>query len=351
MTPLRETTKKDYFLARTIKMQEFSGALSIGLYNATPAAKNPVDAIVRCARRLVRESGILEPPFRPATLATLRNVSQILYRTIEEEGRLVPHQAGFTIELRIDRSFQRKNFTCAHEIAHTFFYEAVPSVKYHRLNSLKAVRDNEEELLCNIAASELLMPDQSIRKVGADYVPSATALQEIARIYETSLTATAVRVLGLGIWNAKFILWDLSDGYPRALWFAQPRRTLVHFPSLDIENYEMSSILKAFEVEGRVEGEEWLCIDRRFTFCKISSIRLANSTRVLSCIGAFGKSKRLDHPKRRQLSIPVEYACECNGTGTRLISHSGQTFAAPCLACKTSNQFLSSSMLPSPARE
>lgn len=313
------------------KTSEFSSPLSIGLLQATPGAKDPVDAILRHARELVHESGITKPPFRPALLAPLRKVNSILYRNIEEEGRLIPYKSDFAIELRMDRSFQRKNFTCAHEIAHTFFYQAVPSIKYRRLNSTEVIRDSEEELLCNIAASELLLPLESLQEVAGDYIPSPTSLLEIAQIYETSLSATAIRLLSLNLWDAKFILWDCDELLGRARWFAKPHRALAHYPSVEIENFDTSGIRQALSSGEEVESEEWLCIDKRFTYCQISSMRLENSNRVLSCIGRFSKAKT-PYEASRQLPIPTRYECECNGTRTQIVRRNGYSYALPCLA-------------------
>src|SRR2546429_6889604 len=82
---------------------------------------DPVAAIVERASRLVAESGLSHPPFSPNIYAQLRNVGRIVESDIKIDGRLVPSPPTFTIELRRDRPFQRKNFTCAHEVAHTFF--------------------------------------------------------------------------------------------------------------------------------------------------------------------------------------------------------------------------------------
>lgn len=305
----------------------FMSPLSIGLCEATHRAKDPVAAILRYARELIRQSGIVEPPFRPAILAALRNVDEIVYKRIEEEGRLIPKESGaFRIELRIDRPFTRTNFTCAHEIAHTFFYEAVPAIKYRRLQ--EAIRDTEEELLCNIAASEMLMPTKSITEIASRYSPSPDSLLKMSEIYETSLTATAVRVLSLKLWDAKFILWDCSDSSARALWFARPSKALAHYPEVQIENYGTSGIRAAFCSPERTESDDWLCIERRFTYCRIRSFRLPHSTRVLSCIGNFRDEQR--HSDSQQLSISVQYQCECNGTGTRIIHLNGRSYGMPC---------------------
>jgi len=312
---------------------KFSGPLALGLCASVPGAKNPIQAIVRHAESVVLLSRQTEPPYRPALYAELQHVSRITQKVMDIEGRLVPSNNGFTIELRSDRSHERKNFTCAHEVAHTFFYELVPSIKYRNLDSARIVQDNEEEYLCNIAASELLMPRSSIVRISGDYAPSPLSVLRIAQIYETSLVATIIRLLTLGIWEAKFVLWEFSGDNLTAKWLAQPGRALVHFPVLDVENYEVSSVRNTFTTGEPIASEEWLCFDRRFMFCKMNSMKLPNSNKVLSCIGgSMREGHAANESRSSETALPVDYRCECNGTGTRLIKKDGQTYGTICLA-------------------
>src|SRR5437016_9815436 len=88
-----------------------------------PGTSDPESAIVARAAALVLESGIPEPPYDARIFAGLRRVHQVTEKRMSIDGRLIPSSAGFTIELRKDRPSGRKNFTCAHEVAHTFFYQ------------------------------------------------------------------------------------------------------------------------------------------------------------------------------------------------------------------------------------
>jgi hypothetical protein len=322
-------TKPKAYLPDSSRISGFSSPLSLALVEATPGAKDPVDAITKRVREFVRYSGIREPPFPPAEFARLRKVTSIEYRNMAEDGRLIASEAGFKMELRTDRPFQRTNFTCAHEVGHTFFYEAVPKMKYERMTDV--IRDNEEETLCNVAASELLMPLWSIKSVTRDYQPSPKSLIEISRIYDTSLTATAIRVLALKLWKAKFILWQCEGETPRALWFAQPFSGLAYYPKLEIENSHSSGIHTAANSGGPVESEEWLCINNRFTYCTITSFRLENSAKVLSCIAPFQKPRNIQ-TNASQLSMCIQYSCECNGTGSRILYRNGYSYSEPCRA-------------------
>jgi hypothetical protein len=312
------------------KHLNFTGELALGLWAATPNSKNPADAIIRHARKLVRQAGLGGPPFRPAIFAPLRKVTSISYKEMQIDGRLLPHEDGFSVELKKSQR-GRENFTLAHEIAHTFFFELVPTVKYRKLYSLSPV-DNEEESLCNMAAAELLMPFNSIATVARDYSPTLESLKSIAQIYETSLAATVLRLTITKLWNIKFILWQFVRGELVARWFAQPGRGFDRSPLISVENLEQSSIRTTLTTGKPTEAEEWLCFDRRFKLCRISSMVLPNSTMVLSTIGAPKSGLRRSIEKTPSDILPIEYECTCFGTGTRLIERDGLTYATKCLA-------------------
>lgn len=304
-----------------------SSPLALGLCAAV-GIKDPVAAILDRARILVDRSGMKQPPFKPFVYAQLRDVNEITYEQMEAEGRLIKTSSGFLIELRKDRPHARKNFTCAHEIGHTFFYEAVPAIKYRRLSLNEPSQDPDEEFLCNVAASELLMPAKSLAEVASDFHPSCSSLMQLAALYEASLSAMAVRLVSLGIWTTKFILWERKEASIRARWIIEPNRALRHFPSVELEDYERSSVNTSFKVEEATEGEEWLLNRNRFVYCKMQSIRLSRD-RVLSCIG-FKDQQSVK--ANATTTLPTGYICNCNGTGTRLFKMNGYTFASACLA-------------------
>ncbi|HEY0460582.1 MAG TPA: hypothetical protein VGC97_15705, partial [Pyrinomonadaceae bacterium] len=110
------------------KKSEFSSSIALELLKSTPFAKTPIEAVIFHAEMLLMESGMTEPPFSPMIYAPLRSVKEVFYKELKIDGRLIPYEDGFIIELRKDRPKERINFTFAHEIAHTFFYEAAPSI-------------------------------------------------------------------------------------------------------------------------------------------------------------------------------------------------------------------------------
>jgi hypothetical protein len=308
----------------------FSSPLALGLCAAVPSAENPVAAILWHARRLIAESGIVEPPFRPASLAHLRRVKKIVYKSMKVEGCLIPCDGDFVIELRKDRPYERTNFTCAHELGHTFFYESVPSIKYRTVTSSQPHHDPEEERLCNVAAAELLMPSDVFRKISRDYTPSPQSLQLIAQTFESSLTATVVRLLNLKVWGSKFVCWRMKDGRLKARWLAQPGHGLAYFPNLEIINLASSGIYHAATSREATTSSEWLSLNGGYKLCHVSSICLSDSKTVLSCI-----TNDASHTSAKDLEqvpslLPLEYGCECDGNGWILIKQEGRNFVTRC---------------------
>ncbi len=311
-------------------MRPFVGKLAWQLCASVEKATDPVDAVKKQALRLFQESGIREPPFRPALYCSLRNVREIVQKRMEIDGQLIPLSDGYRIELRVDRPHGRRNFTCAHEIVHTFFYEAAPSLK--ALDNY----DAEEEFLCNVGAAELLMPAPPFRQVVADFELSASSVVKISQLFETSITSTVVRLNNLGIWGAKFILWDCKGSTPVARWLSRPKQALSHFPKVGFEDYPNSGLSRTIKTGIPSIDEEWLFFDNRFVRCRIDSTTLPGA-RALSCIAplAVRKASKRSLPLTAE-PLPLQFKCQCFGTGTIVIEKDGLSYALPCRASQHS---------------
>jgi hypothetical protein len=110
--------------------------------------------------------------------------------------------------LRRDLPAGRINFTVAHEICHTFFYERVPEIKF----ASHAV-DQEEERLCNCGAEEILMPALDVRRRVKDKPVSLDVLQMMASHYRVSTPAMFIRLRRLGLWRAELVVWhEMTNG-------------------------------------------------------------------------------------------------------------------------------------------
>ena len=326
---------ESYSKSQTRKMMmSFESPLALGLCSTVPTANDPIEAILWHARLLTIESGLNGPPYPPAAYAHLRKVKEIIHRPMEVEGRLLPCPGGFTIELRQDRSHERMNFTCAHELGHTFFYEAVPSIKYRIINSSEPHHDKEEEMLCNIAAAELLMPANLFSDVVKDYSASPQALEEISQIFEASIVATTVRILSLNLWDAEFILWQNKGKELRATWYSKPNHSLKYYPGLEIQNQGSSGVYHSLTTGEATASFEWLRLNGEYRPCCMQSLRLKNSRAVLSCISNISEQRpaHFSHRKVATAELPLDYTCECDGTGWRRTEKQGRSYVARCLA-------------------
>jgi Zn-dependent peptidase ImmA (M78 family) len=104
---------------------------------------------------------------------------------LNADGALIPlgkhFDHGFRMVLRRDLPASRINFTVAHEICHTFFYQRVPEIKF-----ANHACDRDEERLCNLGAEELLMPGLDVKRRAKDQAISLQALKILAGHYRVS---------------------------------------------------------------------------------------------------------------------------------------------------------------------
>jgi hypothetical protein len=152
-------------------------------------------------------------PVRLEPFLAARNIKDVTTDdTLKADGALAPlgadFRAGFRMILRRDLPESRINFTVAHEICHTFFYERVPEIKFAAHPA-----DPEEERLCNSGAEELRMPALDVKRRAKDKPMSLAALQALAADYRVSAPAMLIRLRNLGLWKAELVLWhEMTNG-------------------------------------------------------------------------------------------------------------------------------------------
>lgn len=159
---------------------------------------------------LLKESGIEKPPVNIRMLASFAGISEITEQDMSESGILYPRgTSDLVIFLRKSDNERRKNFTCAHEISHTFFpdYQKKPQ-KRTDVEVGRYERNNKLEFLCDFGASNLLLPDflflPEFQKV--DF--SCKSLLSLSELFETSLEATAIRMVSQKPDKYAVIVWE-----------------------------------------------------------------------------------------------------------------------------------------------
>lgn len=172
---------------------------------------DPIEAIKARVGDLLNRGEQDGPPVHLELLASLQGVARIERIAMREAGRLIPSSNGLIIQVNEDSGEGRSNFTIAHEIGHTLMpsYSRKPASRTERTIG-SYPRNNEEEYLCDIAASALLFPEQWFRPRAIELGPNLEAVLQLSEEFEASLEATALAWTQLHIWPVAIVLWEKS---------------------------------------------------------------------------------------------------------------------------------------------
>jgi len=150
---------------------------------AFAGAEDPLEAVEAAARRAVFdavEAGWEGPPFDPFELAHLRGI-EVVPRNELREARTVAQGGAIAIEYNPTRPRHRVRFSIAHEIAHTLFGDVAREPRY-RHNPAAGPPDGWQlEMLCNVAAAEILMPTEVL----ADYARRPMRIEDLVELRST----------------------------------------------------------------------------------------------------------------------------------------------------------------------
>lgn len=119
---------------------------------------DPISAIERLARQKVLEAldkGWKGPPFNPLQLADFMSISTEANSEIQD-ARTVAHGNHVKVQFNPSRPRARVRFSIAHELAHTLFPDVAEKVRNRGGDQSRD--DWQLEMLCNIAAAEMVMP-------------------------------------------------------------------------------------------------------------------------------------------------------------------------------------------------
>ncbi|MCW5872243.1 MAG: ImmA/IrrE family metallo-endopeptidase [Candidatus Eremiobacteraeota bacterium] len=140
------------------------------------------------------------PPFDLEMLASLLGHRVEESRTIfSEDAELHPNlddPGTYIIYVHPDRHTNRKNFSIAHELGHTVFSPADGSVRARRQSPDTALQFLED--MCDLVASELLLPYESFRKLADSFGGvSLQTMRELSNTFCASPEAVANRMVKL----------------------------------------------------------------------------------------------------------------------------------------------------------
>lgn len=123
------------------------------------------------------------------------------------DARLERHRDGCRIFVAANRAKTRTRFSVFHEIAHLYFDCATPTDKHARPTAC-------EEWLCDVAASEFLMPAEIFDRATAAFKPTFDSLNQLARFFGVSIPALSRRLEERYHGDLWIRQWE-AHGYPR----------------------------------------------------------------------------------------------------------------------------------------
>lgn len=188
-------------------------------------ADDPESAIRILARRLIdharRQLDLDRPPFDLEMIAGLLGIPLCDESPQHsEDAELVPVPGGVKMRVNRARPHVRRRFSIGHELGHTFFPDYELELKRrHKCDSTGPQSiDIEIERLCDIAASEFVLPVPWFME-DADSVSDAERMVELAKQYEASRDATVRRYVELATepHAAVYFDWKLKPVQERQL--------------------------------------------------------------------------------------------------------------------------------------
>lgn len=253
--------------------KQLTGPIASGLSTAF-AGKAPTDVVKGFARHLFANARLGGPAFDPRGYALYLGLP-IARADINSDGLLAdwPGRSCKILLRNCEDTEQsqsarnRENFTIAHEIGHFLIREQLDGFVPR---SLFSQEHRDEEQLCNIFAAELLMPSLFFRQDCEKTEGRPRAILRLSETYQVSLEALLyklIRAIGRHLFAA---IWELCGTSYDVLWAAPEqfeRVILCHTGNTTVE--------RAFEAEGEVEGRDALVLDGRRMRWSCVSIRLS----------------------------------------------------------------------------
>ena len=224
--------------------------------NLQEAKQLVIERARELVNRLVERRGGEEPPFLAEEFAPLQGVKKIVKADLGEQSALLLRLSdGYIIKVNAKHSQVRQNFSCAHEIGHTFLHELEQKARTGSAEfrmAVAQVSEQAKERLCDAAAAELLMPESIFKEYLSHFKLSVNAIERLAYTFRVSIPAAAIRVAEVSVAPCLAIKWNRwqrsrSKGFLRD-WTKEPaRRTYVRDPSALLKAYESNDTVKSFK--------------------------------------------------------------------------------------------------------
>lgn len=155
--------------------------------------QDPIEIIRQKTREMVLnafEKGWSGPPFDPFKLARLCNISIAPNESIYD-ARILIVDNKFQIEYNPYQKPSRINFSISHELGHILFSDWSETVRNREEDKIGGLW--ELEFLCDVAASEILLPYAEFSQEANSLPLNMNSLLEISNKYQASLEAVFLR--------------------------------------------------------------------------------------------------------------------------------------------------------------
>jgi len=251
---------------------------------------SPEKWVISCARNLLNKTNQKHPPINLKTLCRYSGIKVTHKKAATNytgpEASLRLENNKFIIEIIYSRySRARDYFSIAHEIAHTFFFNlaTIPPKRIFTRHGAVA----EEERLCNIAASEILMPEYMIKDRANNFTKpndsdfTLGVFLNLLEVFNVSPPAMARRLCeDLSIWNSIMIGCNkyhsdnsIKDPFWRLSWCFAPKiiRNQLYIPQPSTHPKLKFEIIKEAYQKARPIGNYEL----------ISNFKLGNLVKII----------------------------------------------------------------------
>lgn len=201
----------------------------LSLIKATGSLVDPRSSVLTQARKrlqtLHKFHDVPKDPIERLTiLASFCGIGEVVPMNIEQrrgekrDAVLVPNVSGgrsIIYNPAVPRS--RLAFSIAHEIIHTFFPNSINGARFRNICASESREANELERLCDLGASELLMPLNEFQKAAGTTGYSLSAISDLMEIFGSSFEATVFRLASAhpGIAVAGLLRYRLRVGEQR----------------------------------------------------------------------------------------------------------------------------------------
>lgn len=174
---------------------------------AATGTSDAAQAIKQLAARLLDEAAFRKPPYAPEVLASMQNIKDVRLVEMESAARLVPDGECWYVHVNRRHSRAKRNFSVDHEVTHTL----LPTYSRELIDDAVTGRfeqSPEDEWLCDIGASTLLLDERVVRPMANDFPPSLAGLKAIADTFDASLEATGRKIADVDVWRCAFVFWE-----------------------------------------------------------------------------------------------------------------------------------------------